>query len=286
MRATRAAALPLLGLVLATGVLCGGGAAGVPAASAAPSDIAAPRLPVFVEKMILALTDPSQPPLVKVRLRSGTLTVEAYGGREVVVTAEETGDPGEAGSHAPRERHRSGIRYDQDNNVVQVMALLPHPVSLRIQVPMHSNLQLRGIECQIRVAGVAGEIELDDVTGSIEARELAGSVVANAVSGNVTVALKRVDADKPMAFTTFSGSLDVTLPADIRANVDLQSTYGTARSEFELQGAQPADAVRPRAAGWLIKPRQMVRGTFNGGGPEVSFKTFAGEILIHRAPPS
>jgi hypothetical protein len=276
MKTRQAAALPLLTIALAAALLCGGGAVAAP--SAPPADGAAARLPVLVEKMILALGDPSLPPLVKVRLGTGTLTVEGYAGREVVVVAEIARQPGE--------RRRTGVRSDEDHNVVQVIANLPYPVNLHIQVPMRSNLQLRGVECRMRVQGVAGEIELDNVSGVIEARDLMGSVVANDVTGDVTVALKRVDPDKPMAFATFTGDVDVTLPADIRANVDLQSTYGTARSELELQGAQPADAVRRRAAGWLIKPRQRVRGTFNGGGPEVSFKNFIGDIRIHRAPPS
>ena len=66
---------------------------------------------------------------------------------------------------------------------------------------------------------VEGELELGNLNGGIEALDVAGVVVAHTTNGSVKVAMKRVSGDKPMAFSTLNGDVDVcevrqVLPAE------------------------------------------------------------------------
>lgn len=268
------------------------------AAAPAPEPEAGPP-----QRVTVPLSDPSRPATVKASSIHGSIAVDGYGGSEVIVDAVGRGERGEREEKVPpgaEGMHRIpnralGLSISEDHNEVRVESMPWRGVSrnLHIQVPVHSSLHLSCInDCDLRVAGVDGEIELANVNGAIEARDVSGSVVAHTTNGNVRVALHRIDAGKPMAFSSLNGDIDVTFPADLRANVRVESGRGEVYSDFEIAGAGQPQAATPappatsegqpgRRHRWA--PDQGIRGTINGGGPEILLKTFNGNILIHRA---
>jgi hypothetical protein len=245
------------------------------------------------ERITVTLTDPSRPATLKASSVHGSITVEGYGGKDVIVESTSQGEDHEGATpHGAEGMHRIpnrslGLSVNEDNNEVRIEAIPWHGGSrdLRIQVPAHSSLHLSCINGGgVHVAGVDGEIELSDVNGSIEAHDVAGSVVAHTTNGDVKIALRRIDRDKPMAFSTLNGDIDVTFPADLRATVRVQSGRGEIYSDFEIAGGMHTASGESRHADMhRIAREQELRGTINGGGPEILFKTFNGDILIHRA---
>jgi hypothetical protein len=245
------------------------------------------------QRITVTLADPSRPATLKASSIHGSITVDGYGGKEVLVESaghdedhEGRVPPGAEGMHRIPNR-ALGLSVNEDNNVVRIdsVPLRGGSRDLRIQVPAHSALHLSCINGGgIHVAGVDGEIELADVNGSIEAHDVAGSVVAHTTNGDVKISIRRVDRDKPMAFSTLNGDIDVTFPADLRATVRVQSGRGEIYSDFEIASGARAAPGDGRAAGMHhIGREQEIRGAINGGGPEILLKTFNGDILIHRA---
>jgi hypothetical protein len=253
--------------------------------SAADSDTEA------AQRITVPLTDPSRPATLKVSIVMGGITVEGYGGREVVVEAVGRAEPvhdrpprGAEGMH--RIPNSSlGLSADEDNNVVRVEARTwVHGGQRHIKVPFHSSLHLGSVNGgDLRVTGVDGELELANVNGSIEARDVAGSVVAHTTNGDVNVVLRRVDAGKPMAFSTLNGDINVTLPADLKADVRLSSDRGDIYSDFEIQARGRAAVDEHKGGRHRIAIEKELRGTISGGGPELLVKTFNGDIFLHRA---
>jgi hypothetical protein len=243
------------------------------------------------EKISVPLTDPSRPATLKVSMVNGGLTVEGYGGREVVIEA--TAGGGEEHESRPRRgaegmrripNSSRGLSIDEENNVVRVDVHPLHGGHLHIQVPVRCSLHLSAVNGgQIRVAGVDGDLELGHVNGSIEARDVSGSVVAHTTNGEVKVSMRRVDRDKPMAFSTLNGNVDVTFPADLRANVRIGSQRGDVYSDFEIAAQGHGIAKETRKGGKRhVELEQEMQGTIGGGGPEILIKTFNGDIYIHR----
>jgi hypothetical protein len=246
------------------------------------------------ERFTVALSDPSRPATLKAASIHGSITVEGYAGKEVTLEVASQGEEpesrqppaGAAGMH--RIPNRSlGLTVNEDNNVVRidVVPFRGGSKDLRIQVPVHSSLHVSCVNGGgIHVAGIDGEIEMADVNGAIEAHDVAGSVVAHTTNGDVKVAIRRVDRDKPMAFSTLNGNIDVTFPADLRATVRVQSGRGEIYSDFEIAGGMRTAPGEGRGAGMHhIGREQEIRGAINGGGAEILFKTFNGDVLIHRA---
>jgi hypothetical protein len=242
------------------------------------------------QKISVPLTDPSRPATVKLSSLNGGITVEGYGGREVLVEAVARADEGRRkpphGAEGMRRIPNAelGLTAEEENNVVRIETRPPRGGDLRVQVPFHTNLHVSSVNGgRIRVTGVEGEIELSHVNGGIEARDLAGSVVAHTTNGDVKVVLRRVDGGKPMAFSTLNGDVDVTFPGDLKAAVRARSDRGDIYSDFEIASRGRAIPKETRKEGkHRIEVEQEVLGTINGGGPELLLKTFNGDILIHR----
>jgi hypothetical protein len=139
----------------------------------------------------------------------------------------------------------------------------------------------------INVTGVDGELDINDVNGEVTLKNISGSAVAHALNGKVLVTFNRIDPQKPMAFSSLNGTIDVTFPADLKANISLRTDNGEVFSDFDvkLQPIAPQTVEDDHAKGgkFRVKIEKTVRGTINGGGQEIQFKNFNGNIYLRKA---
>jgi DUF4097 and DUF4098 domain-containing protein YvlB len=248
------------------------------------------------DKITVPLTNPAQPVTVKSSMISGSITVTAGTGRDVIVSTMD-GDAGRrpARDAAPpgmtRIGGRSGLDIEEDHNVVTISAgslTSRTGASLTIEVPVNANLQLRTINgAVIDVTGVNGDLEIENNNGSIKLTNVSGSVVAHTLNGAVTVSMDRITGNKPMSFTSMNGKIDVTMPADTKARLRLKSDNGSIFSDFDVKleadlNKPVVEDTRSQNGKYKISVDKAVTGTINGGGPEYTFQTMNGNILIHK----
>jgi hypothetical protein len=247
------------------------------------------------DKITVPLTNPSQPVTIKATMISGSIRVTAGTGRDLIVTS---GEAGASGRRAQRDAAppgmtriggRPGLDIEEDHNVVTIAAgSMGTGADLTIETPVNTNLQLKTINgSTIEVTGVNGDHEIENTNGSIKLTNVSGSVVAHTVNGGVTASLDRISGDKPMSFTSLNGKIDVTLPADTKARLRLKSDNGSIFSDFDVK--LEADSNKPvvedsrsQNGKYRISVDRNVTGTINGGGPEYTFQTMNGNILIHK----
>src|SRR5215472_1125326 len=244
------------------------------------------------------LADPSRPARVQAHLVSGSITVKAYDGKEVIVDAKVRNERGED-QEEPESRPRAGLHripmsstglsVEAENNQVHISAdSHTHTIDLTISVPVHTSLSLHTVnDGDISVNGVDGELDVNDINGEVTLRNISGSAVAHALNGKVLVTFNRVDQQKPMAFSSLNGDIDVTFPADIKANVSMRTDNGEVYSDFDIQlqtthSQQTVEDSRGRGGKYVVKIDRTVHGTINGGGPEIQFKNFNGNIYIRK----
>src|ERR1700685_4345689 len=139
----------------------------------------------------------------------------------------------------------------------------------------------------IKASLIHGELDVDDVNGSVTLNKIAGSAVAHALNGKLLVSFTRIN-QKPMAFSSLNGDIDVTFPADLKANVSLRSDNGDVLSDFDVnmtpQSSQPVvEDGRSHGGKYKVKIDKTVRGSINGGGPERKFTNFNGGIYIPKS---
>jgi DUF4097 and DUF4098 domain-containing protein YvlB len=246
-------------------------------------------------RVTVPLSDPTRPVTLRAHLVSGSITVKGADVKEVVVEArprghEESGRDGKAEGMKRIPMTSSGLNIEAENNNVRVSTdSYWRTVDLTITVPLHTSLSLHTVnDGNISVSGVDGEMDINDVNGEVDLKNIGGSVVAHALNGHVLVTFNRIDPQKPMAFSSLNGDIDVTFPADLKANVSLRTDNGEVYSDFDVkvQPMAPQQTVednRGKGGKYRVKVDKTVKGTINGGGQEIQFKNFNGNIYIRKA---
>jgi DUF4097 and DUF4098 domain-containing protein YvlB len=250
-------------------------------------------------RVTVPLTDPSRPAQVRAHLVSGSITVKAYEGKDVIVEAKtRSSDDGDEEKHEKRSEgnlHRipmnsTGLNIEAENNQVRVSTdSYRRAIDLTLTVPVHTSLSLHTVnDGNIIVTGVDGELDVNDVNGEVTLKNISGSAVAHALNGKVLVTFNRVDPQKPMAFSSMNGDVDVTFPGDLKATLSMRTDNGEVYSDFDIQlqataPQQTVDDGRGKGGKYRVHVEKTVKGTINGGGQEIQLKNFNGNIYIRKA---
>jgi hypothetical protein len=257
------------------------------------------------DRTTIAFSDPDRPGSLEMDLVMGSITVRGTNRKDVSIEAHSMGGDG-----PPRRRNdeppppglkrltQSGnYNVEEEKNVVSIDVDFPtRSFDFVIEVPMRTNLHLETVKGAILVEGVDGDLEVDSVNGAVTLNNVGGSVVAHSVNGKLLATVARIAPQKPMAFTSMNGSVDVTLPAAVKANLKLRSDQGDVYTDFDLQprGAASASSSASAAAsasgnnGRRRNVRQQIDvdkaiyGSVNGGGPDFEMRTFNGNVYVRK----
>jgi len=245
------------------------------------------------DKIAVNLSDPSRPPFVKVSMVNGSINVKAYDGKQVIVEARNRSEDRErentSGGLKRLNISTTGLSVEEENNEVRISTeSYARAIDVSIMVPTHASLKLGAVnDGEITVTGVDGEMDVNNVNGSVTLTNVSGSAVAHALNGKVQATFLHVN-QKPMAFSSLNGDIDVTLPADVNANLSIKSDRGDVFSDFDvqLQAARPQQIEedgRKNGGKYRVRIDKTVHGTIGHGGPEYQFTNFQGGIYIRKA---
>lgn len=244
------------------------------------------------DQVIVPLSDPSRPATLRVQAVEGGITVRGSNRRDVVVIARERGPhqrrEGGAGTGPRQLAQPPAFTVEEARNVIAItVQTTDRVVDLEIQVPSHTGMRLAcANNGEVVVEGVEGDLEISNPNGPITLNGVGGSIVANSVNDQVKATVTSFAMQKPMAFTSLNGHVDVTFPASLKANLKLQSDQGQVFSDFDMSPlARPTAAADARREnGRLrIEVKPSIYGAVNGGGPEIELRTFAGNVYVRRA---
>jgi DUF4097 and DUF4098 domain-containing protein YvlB len=254
------------------------------------------------QQVTVPFSDPSRQGTLRINLLQGGVTIRGTNRKDVLIEArssEETrrrerfwrgrGDNDSTGLQRLTQAGRFVVE-ENNNQVVVASGAMHRGTDFTIQVPTRTHLKLSALNGgAIMVENVEGEIEVNNQNASITLTNVAGSVVANAMNGTVKVIMTRLTVDKAMAFTSFNGDVDVTLPATAKANLKMRSDRGEIFTDFDVQmrPTTPAASQRTRRSDGRIRidVNQSIQGSVNGGGPEFELRTFNGNIYVRKGTP-
>lgn len=245
------------------------------------------------QNFVVPLSNPGQPAVLEASIMAGSISVEGYEGAEVQVEITFEAENEDAAEGEEREGLRripsssAGVTVEEKGNKVEIGTdWSSEEVSIVVKVPYQTSLQLSCVNGGfIAVDGVEGSHELSHVNGEITARNMRGSVVANTTNGEVVIELLEVDPDTPMSFSTFNGDVEVTLPTSAKGNLYMQSGQGDVYTDFDVQLQPTKPKVTRDQEGdgsYRVRMEKAVEGTIGGGGPELRFKTFNGDIILRK----
>jgi DUF4097 and DUF4098 domain-containing protein YvlB len=182
----------------------------------------------------------------------------------------------------------SGLEIEEQDNVVEIsVQSLKAATDLVIQVPVATSLEVRSsMDGAVLVEGVSGEVDINNINGPVTVKNVSGNTLVHTINGDIEVTLARVAADKPLSFSSMTGDIDVTLPADVKANLKMKSEQGEIYTDFDVnmtrQATKAETAEKTEQGKFRITFDKSLYGLVNGGGREIAFNTFSGDIYIRK----
>lgn len=246
------------------------------------------------ERVTVKFSDPSRPGKLRMDVMLGSITIRGENRQDVSIEARTRGGSpippqGDPPPGFRRLTQNVSFSVEEERNELTVSTPVFRAIHFEIHVPARTNLELSMVNGQdIVVDAVEGEIEVSNVNGGIRLTNIAGSVVANSVNGQVSATLTRVTPQKAMAFTSLNGTVDVTLPSSVKANLKLRSDRGDVFTDFDLQirpgTPAPVEDTRQGRGRFRIDVNNAIYGSINGGGPEIEIRTFNGSVYVRKGP--
>lgn len=221
----------------------------------------------------------------------GSITVKGYNGQEIRVVAKVREkllkkSKKKSNMHIIQQRS-TGLKIEEENNVVKIsVRSMTNTVDLTITVPYSSSLTLKTYNRgDIRVENVSGELDINNYNGAISLNGVSGVAVTHTYNGPVKVTFKKI-LNKPMSFSSFNGDVDITFPANLKADVKLKTTMGSIYSDFDIKmtpvAAKKVSDERKKGGKFKISFDDAMVGKINGGGELINFKTYNGDIYIRK----
>ena len=205
-----------------------------------------------------------------------SVTVEE-GSRKIITPSGAQSIPG--GSYS--------LEIDEDDNRVSVDTdWRANRMNIVARIPRRANLELSTVnDGEIIVSNVEGNLELDNINGPITATNIAGSVIAESINDTINIEFTSLDTSNAMALLSLNGDLILGLPANVGAQLHLDTSEGEIYSDFEvdIQASAPVIERRDDRGGVEVRVENAIVANVNGGGPVIRLKTLNGDINITKS---
>lgn len=265
----------------------------------------------FSEQVAVPLSSPGEQGVLKVGLVKGDINVTAYEGNEVVIKAtsgysadrnKDCSSCDDHNHHHERDRDRdrdrsreipSGMKKiasnpielsaSERNNVVEIETnSWSTRINLDIKIPNEFDLEVSTVNGGVEVSGVNGIHEVSSVNGPIKMTNVGGSLLSNTVNGDIIVTFTKINDEEPMSFVTLNGDVDVTFPTSLKAVAKMRTDRGEIFTDFDMDIDRSKPEVNLDGDQYKVSLNSWVYGTINGGGPEYTFKSMQGDLIIRK----
>ena len=235
------------------------------------------------EEVVVPLSNPGGKGHLTMYLLNGSISVTSHNRNDVIVTADvrsgksKCDDCKSKGKYGLKKIDANAVRFsiEEVDNKVRVKSRNINTVTdYEIKVPKNFNLKLNVTNSgNIYVENVKGELEVSNTNGKIDMKNVSGSVIADALNRNITVTFDEIFKNESMAFSSLNGKIDITFPADLKADVKAKTDFGAIYTDFELKIIDKKAAIEKtkKSSVYKVNVDKWTFGTINGGGPRTYY---------------
>jgi DUF4097 and DUF4098 domain-containing protein YvlB len=225
---------------------------------------------------------------VNILLQRSNVSIQGHAGNELIIEPDQaltlTPIPERAKGLKPLYNTASdntglGLEVEEVSGVMTIRKATFQKINYVIKVPSKADVRIEVGDWEqndLSLKDLSGEIEITGKSSDIKLQNITGPVVANTVNGSIEVTISRLEQSKPTHISTVNGFIDVSLPADSKANVNLSTINGEIYSDADIKFPNKDDKGLPALQ------RNTTNGKINGGGVELTFKTINGEIYLRK----
>jgi hypothetical protein len=158
-------------------------------------------------------------------------------------------------------------------------------MTVTIEVPSTINMQVKTYnDGDLEVSNIVGVVELTNYNGAITAKSISGTVVAQTYNGDIKIVYDKLTPDTPLSYVNYNGDIDLTFPATLKASVKMKTKQGEIYSGFDaqIQKSTPVTKNESKSGAYKVVIDDWVKMDINGGGPEITVKSYNGDIYIRK----
>ncbi|MBL6448141.1 DUF4097 family beta strand repeat protein [Fulvivirga sp. 29W222] len=240
-------------------------------------------------ELIVPFSDPSKKGKVRIEIKKGSIEVKGTDRSDVLIVYKGRKDKKQDDTKDGLKRI-SGSAMDMEvsekSNYIDIESdSWSSGLDLVVEVPKSVDLHVETYnDGDLHISNINGEIVADNYNGKISAENIAGSIVANTYNGSIKARFDKVTPDTPMAFTTYNGDVDLTLPSNFKASLKMKTARGEIYSGFDFTVVknEPETKTEKKSGTYKVYLDDWVRGNVNGGGPEFMIKNYNGDIYLRK----
>lgn len=256
----------------------------------------------------IPLSDPAKRGKLIAHLNSGSITVKGTARKDILVkykTGEEAEkdkdknkninlnfDFGKSNDTKLKDglKKVSGGNVDlsasENDNIVKVSSdSWNEEMYLEIEVPVGFDIKMHTYnDGDLVLSNVNGEIDLHNYNGGISATNIKGSVVATTYNDDIKISFDEVKDGVPMAFSTYNGDVDITFPSTVKGSMKFKTDQGDIYTGFDvdIKSSGPVKKEDSKSGVYKVVINEWKRADVNGGGAEITFKTYNGDIYMRK----
>lgn len=244
-------------------------------------------------ELLIPFSNPSGKGKVRIEIRKGNVLVKGTSRKDVLVTYKGGESENENRDNPPNteglkriDKGLMDLEVSEKNNYIEISSgSWTSDLDLVVEVPEKVDIQIETYNAdEVKISNVSGEIVADNYNGEITAEDISGSIVANTYNGDIKAIFKKVAPDTPMAFTTYNGDVDLSLPSDLKASLKMKTVRGEIFSGFDLSisKSEPIAKTEKKSGAYKVYLDDWVKGDVNGGGAPFMIQNYNGDIFLRK----
>jgi len=184
-------------------------------------------------------------------------------------------------------RHHHFYDYDHDDQERDPKLNYNFRIAYVLKVPYDVNVSASTInDGDIRVANVSGTLKINNVNGGITLTHAKGATEAHTINGDLLADYLSVPP-ATSSYYALNGTLKVSYPANLSANIRLKSMNGEFFTDFPNAEALPDVVEKTRnstGSATIFKLKKQTELRIGSGGKLFSMETLNGNIYIKKNP--
>ncbi len=216
------------------------------------------------------------------------LDVRGYEGNEILITSKYHAETDERAAglttiyQMAEDNTGIGLNVTESTEKITLLKVSRRKEgSFLIRVPKKLHLVISENEWQgeeINITDMPGSISVHANNSDISLKNVQGPIYAKTTSGDITGTFSDHTKIRQSNISSVSGTIDISLPEGLAANLDMSSISGEVYSDFDLQ-LEKADHHKGLEK---IGGGRKTKATINGGGIKLVFSSISDDVYVRK----
>ena len=222
---------------------------------------------------------------LEVSISNAQVDIEGYDGTEVQIYGldiDETPDRAKGLKplyYSGEDNTGIGLSVIESNGVLKIEKVSKRDGDYIIKIPRKMNIIIEETTWNgdgFKVMNIEGDVEIYAKGSDIEFRNVSGSIVAETTNGDILAVLDQLNQQKQSSIKSTNGFVDITLPSDTKADLNLKSTNGDIYTDFDLEKEGSSSSK------WNSWSSHNYNGKANGGGVKLYLASINDDVFLRK----